>query len=116
MQRIRATISYPGGGSPGVITLYTKTEGPENDTTATLCGDRLKNALTAGLDLFVNTTNFTADTFVDTIDPATGVITGSDSYAGFSLNGAQSNGYLPQAAMVCATWHTEGIVAGRRVR
>lgn len=115
MQRIRATISYPGGGSPGVITLYTKTPVPETSITAALCGDRLRDALTAGADLFVNSTSFVADTFVDTIDPATGTITGSDSYAGWTVTGAQSNGYMPQASMVCATWHTADIVAGRRV-
>lgn len=116
MQRIRATITYPSSGSAGVITLYTRAGVPETSITAALCGDRLKDALTAGADLFVNTTHFVGDTFVDTIDPATGEITGSDAYDGFDIAGAQSNGYMPQASMVVASWHTADIVAGRRVR
>jgi hypothetical protein len=99
-----------------VITLYTKTEGPENDTTATLCGDRLKDALTAAVGMFETTTAFTADTFVDTIDPVTGVITGSDDYAGFVIAGTQGTGYMPPANQVCVTWITAAIVNGRRVR
>lgn len=116
VQRIRASVTYPGGGSPGVITLYTKSPVPEDGTSAQLCCDRLRDALTAGHDLFVNSTVFTSDTFVDTLNPVTGAITGSDGVTGWTVAGNQSNGYLPQASMVVATWHTAGIVSSRRVR
>jgi hypothetical protein len=116
VQRIRASITYLYGGSPGVITLYTKTEGPENDASAVLCGDRLKNALIAGQDLFQTNTSFTSDPFVDTLDPVTGEITGSDSYTPWTVVGTQSMGALPPANAVVVSWKTAGIVNGRRVR
>lgn len=116
MQRIRASITGYGSGSPGVITLYTESSTLENDTTAQLCADRLRDALTAGHDLFVTSTSFTSDTFVDDLDPATGAITGSHSITPWSVNGNQSNGYCPTAAMICVVWNTGAIINRRRVR
>lgn len=116
MQRIRASIGYPLSGSAGLITLYTKTVGPEDAASAALCATRLKDALTAGKDLFCTNTVFTSDTFVDTLDPATGTITGSDSVTGWTVAGTQGTAYLPPATQLVATWLTAGIVNGRRVK
>jgi hypothetical protein len=116
VQRIRATITYPFGGSPGVITLYTQTAIAEDSSTAQLCCDRLKNAIIAGADLFTTSTVFTSDTFVDKIDEATGAITDSTVITPWTQAGLQSNGELPPATMICATWNTGAIVNGRRVR
>jgi hypothetical protein len=116
VQRIRATITYPLSGSAGVITLYTKTTGPENSASATLCATRLQNALAAGKSMFSTTTVFTSDAFVDTIDPATGVITGTDTITPWTVAGDQGPGYLPPATQLCTTWKTDDVVAGHRVR
>jgi hypothetical protein len=116
VQRIRASIVYPLSGSAGVITLYGKTEGPENDVTAQLVCDRLKDALTAGHSLFTTNTTFHSDTFVDTIDPATGVITDSVAVTGWDVVGDQGTAFMPPANQLVATWHTTAIIAGRRVR
>lgn len=116
MQRIRASIIYPDTGAPGVITLYTRSTGLENGPTATLTGDRLKNALSAGLSIFCTTTTFVSDSFVDTLDPATGSITGSNPYTPFTLVGTSGLTYLPPANQICVTWKTAAVIAGRRVR
>lgn len=115
MQRIRASIQY-GPGSPGVMTLYTRTTGPENSVSAGLCSTRLKDALTAGIGLFPSTVSFVSDTFVDTIDPATGTITGSDAITPWTLTGSNASTIAPQALQFCVTWKTDDIVAGKRVR
>lgn len=115
MQRIRASIVYPLSGSAGVITLYTKSPVPEDSTSAVLCSHRLRDALTAGQDLFCTNTTFQADSFVDTLDPVTGTITSSDSVATWAVVGTQGTAYMPPANQLCATWHTGDIVAGRRV-
>ena len=116
MQRIRASITYPLSGSAGVMTLYTNTTGPESDVSALLCSHRLRDALTAGRSLFSNTTTFVADPFVDTIDPATGEITGSDATDAWTVTGDQGPGYLPPASQMAITWLTADVVSGRRVR
>lgn len=114
MQRIRASINY-GAGAPGVITLYTLTSLPEDATSAQLCCDRLKDALTAGNTLFHDEVSFASDSFVDTIDPATGAITGSDSVTPWTVLGAGSSFIAPPALQLAVTWKTGDIVNGRRV-
>lgn len=116
MQRIRASITFTYGGPPGVITLYTTTASGEDSASAALTGDRLRDALTAGHDLFMTNCSFKADSFVDTINPATGELTASDSYGGWTVAGTQSMGALPPQTMICATWITAAFVGGRRVR
>ena len=116
MQRARAQIQYPSSGSPGVITLYTRTTLGENAGTAQLTVDRLHDALNAGHFLFCSDTLFVSDTFVDTIDPATGSITGSDGVTPWTLAGGTGTQYLPQANQICVTWKTAAVIAGRRVR
>lgn len=114
MQRIRASILY-GLGSPGVITLYTRTTAPENSASAVLCSTRLQDALNAGKAMFASSVTFRSDGFVDTIDPATGAITGSDATDVWEVTTANFSGTLAPALQVCCTWKTADIVAGRRV-
>lgn len=116
VQRIRATISWPSVGGPGVITLYTRSTGLENGPTADLTSSRLQNALTAGVTLFTGGTVFRSDSFVDTIDPATGVITDSNDVTPWTVTGTNSGVLAPLATMVCVTWKTAAVIAGRRVR
>lgn len=116
MQRARAAINY-GPGSPGVITIYTRTTAPENSASAQLTVDRLKDAFTAGSNLFPNSLTMSSESFVDSIDPATGLITASYPVTPWSLSGNVSGGqYLPTATQLCITWKTDDVVAGRRVR
>lgn len=116
MQRIRGTINYPMSGAPGVITLYTRTTAPENSASAELCSSRLHDAMTAGFALFPTSLTIVGDGFVDTIDPATGAITGSDDVAPWTVTGGNGTAFLPPASAICLTWLTSDFIAGRRVR
>ena len=116
MQRIRASINYSNPGAPGVITLYTRSTGLENGTTAVLTSTRLQDALTAGRSLFPSIVTFAGDSFVDTIDPATGHITASDSITPWTVVGLSPAGVMPPANAICITWKTAAVIAGRRVR
>lgn len=116
MQRARATITYPLSGSAGVMTLYTKTTGPENSASAALCMGRLHDSIALILGACKTTTSFVSDSFVDTIDPATGTITGSDAVTSWTQTGTDTAGYAPPATAVVVGWKTDDIVAGRRVR
>lgn len=116
MQRIRASITYPLSGSAGLMTLYTRHSLTEDATTAQLCCDRLRDAVTAGTSLFCTNTVFTSDAFVDTIEPSTGVITDSNAVTPWSHAGDQGTAYMPPANQLAVTWFTADIVAGRRVR
>lgn len=114
MQRIRATIQG-FSGAPGVITLYTLTSLPEDATSAQLCADRLGDALTAGNGLYAQGVSFVSDTFVDTIDPATGTITASDSITPWTVTSSSTASTAPPMVQGCITWKTNDVVAGRRV-
>jgi hypothetical protein len=117
MQRIRATINYTDvAGGPGVITLYTRSTGLENGATADLTSSRLQDALDAGKALFSVYTSFVADTFVDTIDPATGSITDSNPTAAWTVTGTTTGHTGPAVLAICVTWKTTAVIAGRRVR
>jgi hypothetical protein len=116
MQRIRASINYANPGAPGVITLYTESTGLENDPTAALTTARLQDALTAGAGLFSSGTTFVSDSFVDTIDPATGEITASSAQDSWTVTGSSLAALAPPQTAICVTWKTAGIIAGRRVR
>lgn len=116
MQRIRAAINYPLPGSPGVITLYTRSTGLENGATAQLTCDRLRDAVTAGADLWAGDTHIISDAFVDDIDPATGHITGSNGVTGWSFTGTGATAYCPPATAVCIAWKTAAVIGGRRVQ
>lgn len=117
MQRARAQITYPASGGPGLITLYTRSTGSENGTTAQLTTDRLKNALTAGRAMFDAGTTFSSFGTVDDIDAATGNLTGFHDVTPWTVTGSAAGGsYAPLAVAVCATWKTLGIVRGRRVQ
>lgn len=114
MQRIRATITG-WTGAPGVITLYTLTSLPEDATSAQLCCDRLGDSLTAGNGLYAQGVTFTSDSFVDTIDPATGAITASNAVTPWTVVSSSTAGKAPPAVQGCITWKTNDVVAGRRV-
>lgn len=116
MQRIRASINYPLSGSPGLMTLYTLDEVAENSATADICNARLEDAVTAGLALFTTTTTIVGDSFVDTIDPVTGIITSSDGVTPWTKVGLNGTDPLPPATTVVLKFSTDAIVNGRRVR
>jgi hypothetical protein len=59
--------------------------------------------------------HFTGDGYVDTIDPATGSITGSDSVDPFTVTGTSSDVYLPPATAIVLSWKTAAVIGGRRV-
>lgn len=116
MQRIRGAITYNDvSGGPGLITLYTRSTGLENDATAALTSSRLEDALTAGKALFSVHTSVIGETFVDDIDPATGAITGSHATDPWTVTGTTSGATGPAVLQICATWKTSVVIAGRRV-
>ena len=116
MQRIRASISWPLSGSPGVMTLYTRSTRLENAATAALTNTRLYDAV-QNLGLVMPTTLvFNGDSFVDDIDPDTGAITDSHSVTPWTYGGGSGTSYAPPASQVCVTWKTAAVIAGRRVR
>jgi len=116
VQRIRATIAYPLSGSPGVVTLYTRSTGLEDGPTAVLTGDRLKDALSVNLSCWPTSLTFTSDSFVDTMDPATGAITATTPYTPWTLTGLSGTDYLPPANQALLSWGTDAVISGRRVR
>lgn len=116
MQRIRASINYPLSGAPGLMTLYTHDPIAENSATADICNARLNDAVTAGAALFNTNVTIVGDSFVDTIDPATGVITSSDGVTSWTVTGLNGTDPLPPATAVVLSFSTDDIVNGRRVR
>lgn len=114
MQRIRATLSG-FTGAPGLVTMYGVTSGAENGTTAQILCDRLTTAINHIVSTFPTAYTVTPDSFVDTIDAATGALTASVGVTPDTVTGGASEGYLATAVQVVANWKTDQYVNGRRV-
>lgn len=114
MQRIRATLTG-WSGAPGLVTMYGVTSGAENATTAQILCDRLTTAINHVVSIFPTSYTVTPDSFVDTIDVATGAITASNPVTPTVVNGGASEGYLGTPLMLFANWKTDVYVAGRRL-
>jgi len=84
--------------------------------TAALTGNRLKDALSTNLSCFTTSTTFTSDAFVDTINPATGAITGTDSFTPWTLTGLSGTDFAPPSSQALLAWGTAAVIGGRRVR
>lgn len=116
MQRIRANITGWSGG-PGVMTMYTTTTPAEDGTTAAATAARLQAAVDAASGIFPDSITITGESFVDSLNPATGALVGSSPVTPWTITGSAGTSNLaPPAVAVCVGWLTDTIVSGRRVR
>jgi len=117
--RVRA-VSAGWPGAPGLNTFYFDLAGEGglgSSTTAAECAARVHSAFSAIVDIWPAEWTCQVDSAVDVINTDNGDLEFSYPFASPALiTGTRSEGFGPEAAMVCLNWHTSGIVDGRRVR
>lgn len=99
--RIPVTITYNGGGGPGVNVWHAEAPQPVNLANLTAIGDILETFYTGIQTLVPTGVTFASD------GVATDVQTGEqESFPPFSITASSTVGYAPAATALCVTWRT----------
>lgn len=115
--RVRAVLSgYQGG--PGLMTQYfSPAVAGFNEALAQLSVDRVRDALSAGSELWGNWATWSVDGTVDEINEANGQLVSSLTVLPRTVTGTNpSTAIGPAPAGACINWLTAEIKRGKRVR